>query len=256
MVLKVVDTIKDSYSTLFHNRTVLVYVIITAVISAILAGTITAAAGISLGVAASASITTLLASLPLLAAIMVVGFLISVFFAGAVLTAANSKWKGGMGNAARNSASRYLSLLGADVLASVIIAVPFLVFYIFGLMSMLASVASTNVLPTIIGLVLMLIGMILLAVLGIRFSISLVGAVNGKMRAVESVKHSWSATRGSFWRILAVYLVIGIITLVIGEGLVYALTAVGLSILGYFILAVLEGAGSVAMVRIYEALPG
>lgn len=253
--MKVVDIVKDSYSTLFRNRTVLAYVVITAVISSILVSSVTSLVGISPGVASASSLAAVHANLALLVAMVVVGFLVSVFFAGAVLTAAQAGWKGGFADAARNSLSRYLSLLGADLLSAVIIAVPFVAFYVFGLLVLFSSVSFVSVIPFIFGILLILVGVMLLALLGVRFSISLVGAINGNMRAVQSVKHSWQATKGSYWRVFAILLVIGIVMLVIGDGLAIALRTLDLSAIGYFVLAILGGAGSVAIVRVYEALP-
>lgn len=254
--MQVVSTVKDSYSTLFRNRTVLAYVVIIAIVSSILVGSITSLTGVSPGVASASSLAAAYSNIALLAAVAVISFLVSVFLAGAVLTAAQAGWKGGLADAARNSLSRYLSVLGADLLGAVIIAVPFVAFYLFGLLVVLSSVSLVSLIPFAFGILLILIGVILLALFGVRFSISMVGAINGNMRAVQSVKHSWHVTKGNYWRILAVFLVIGIIMLVVGDGLVIALGQFGLSVIGYFVLALLSGAGSVAIVRIYEALPG
>ncbi len=246
MALEIFGTIKNSYSTLFGNRTVLVYVLIMSVLAAILV----AAAGLPLATQ-KAAYTPAITNPTMAIASIVILFLVSIFFSGAIITAAGSS--ADIGTAAKNAISRYLPLVGTSILVAIIGVVPFAVLYTIGLLLMLAGAGSALL---ALGAIIVIVAVVVLFYMITRLSISTVGTVLGKRGPVDSVKHSWSATKGNLWHVFAIFISVTIVSSIIGEVLVYALAAAGLQAIGLFVLTFLGSASTIAFVRIYQALPG
>lgn len=183
----------DSLRELVRNRTILAY--------AIIGGLICAALSFSIIPQFSAlSMANWVRSLtPSFSALAIVGivivFLVGVFISGAIISAVNSGRKARFLKAARNSLDRYPTLLATNIIVSIIVG----------------------------------IGFVLLIIPGIYLLVRLITAqaevVVGKKGVEASLKGSWNKTRGRFWSVFAIGIVLLVAVCIISaiSGIIFTL---------------------------------
>jgi hypothetical protein len=251
MGIKVTEIVKESFSTLFSNRTVLILAVTAGILSAIqsfflptspnslTSAGLAASPGLGLGGTAAAIV------------IFLIGLLISASTLSAVAT------KSDIGGAVRNGAGRYLWLLGTEIVLGIIFVVPVLLIVVPLLLLALPAILSVNgILPVALGGVLAIIGFILTFFLLVRLSIAAVETVVGGKGPMESIRSSWNATKGSFFSIFGVLVVMGIAVLVIELVANLVFSAVGVPAIGALIGTFFGYSAAVAAVLIYNALGG
>lgn len=182
MPLDIMDIGVTSFTTLYKNRNVLILAIIGSAVSVVLTGLILLQTSTLNGYGSSP-----LAWVPGFLMVTVAGgiivYLIKTFLYGAVMASVNS---GRDINAASGvAAKRYLTLLVTSIVAGVLAGIG----------------AIFLILPGIY--------------IGLRLSIAPIESVLGGKGVMDSLKSSWSATKGNLWGILGIYILITLITVII-----------------------------------------
>jgi len=249
MVIDITKVVGDSYNMLFKNKTLLVLGVVGALISTLLG----AALGMPFaGYQNDTSALIALISSPAFWAEMIIGIvaleLVSIFIVGAIISAASAGDKAELGASVKKSASRYMSLLGTCIVSGIL---SFLAF-IPGIALLIAAFVGLY-LGSELSWIAMIAGAVLLIIPGFfvlpKLWLSTAACVVGGKRAVESVKSSWSMTKGSLWRIMAVLLIIGIV-----EGISGGILTMVNKYLGIFAQVFLTYAITIAMVLVYTQL--
>ncbi len=230
----------DSFTTIFQNKTVLIFVLLGAllagVISAILLAQIsslksTLGPGILNSTAstlpAAALQTALAYLLAFLAAALIgiiIAFLIGIFITGGIISGAYANSKISFGAAASQSLSRYISLLGATILFSIII---------------------------IVGLILLILPGVYLF---LRLAVAYPACGAGKKGAVDSLKNSWDLPDGNLLSMLAIFIILFLVVAIVGGIFNFIFTLANLQPVGSFISGFLGYSFVISEVLIYKNL--
>jgi hypothetical protein len=256
MGINISGIIGDSYNILFKNRTVLVLCIIGALI-----GTVFNSLLMAILTTIFAPIYTIAPMGPLstppfssydllpLALIAIVFILVTLFIQGVIISAVSLGSKAKIGDSIKKAFSRYISLIGASIASSFVsflALLPGIALFVSMFFGIGASGATT-------GLVLLVLGIVLLIIPGmyvnLRISLSEIACVAGGKSAIESVKNSWSVTKGNLWSIFAIIVVLGIIEGVVGAFFSFIYTPVGV-----FVQVILAYPITIALVLIYQQI--
>jgi hypothetical protein len=260
MRINISGVIGNSYSILFKNRTVLVLCIIGAIIGTVFNSLFMvilttmlyqpSAAFIPVGVPTpTPQISFDFVALILIAIVLTVFILVNLFIEGAVISAVSLDSKAEIGASVKKALSRYISLIGASIATSFISFISLLPGIIL-IVSMYFEIMNSGAIAGIVPLVL---GMLLLIMPGmyvdLRISLSEVACIAGGKRAIDSVKSSWSITKGNLWSILAITLILGIIEGIVGAFFSWLYTPVGV-----FVQAMLAYPITIAFVLVYQQM--
>jgi hypothetical protein len=249
--IKMTEIVKESFSTLFSNKTVLILAVTAGILSAILSFFLPTSPNslTSAGLAASPGL-----GLGGVVAAIVLSLVIAFVSASMISAVAT---KSDIGGAVRNGSSRYLWFLGTEIVVGIIFVVPVLLIVVPLLLLALPAILSVNgILPVALGGVLAIIGLILTIFLLVRLIIAPVEAVVGGKGPIESIRSSWNATKGSFFSISGVLFAMGITVQVISGIATAVFSAVGVPAIGALIGTVFGSSLTVATVLIYNALGG
>jgi hypothetical protein len=195
------STVTDSIKTPFKDSTLLMIGIVLALIS-VLQVIALAVIGVSspfkvAGNPFVSMLTIFLVSLPF--------SLITIFFA---ITAYFRAWHGNsisLAQAIASAAGRYLSALATSILFLIVSVVPLAIILIL--------VLATNS-HSAVALLFELLSAIYTFYMIVRLSIGLSYSIIGNKDPISSLKSSWHSTSGSFWSILAAFILIGLILFV------------------------------------------
>ncbi len=188
MGLDVSKTVVDSFATLFNNKSAALFAIIGSGISLILSSIlllgITAVSSFMLyGSGSGLSPLSFNANMLILSiAILIIGYFVSVFMYGAIISAVYAGAKGSITNAARTAYHRLLYLAATFILFSIIVIIGMVCFIIPGIY------------------------------LYTRLSLSMPETVVGGKGPIDALKGSWSKTRGNAFPVFLVLLIIFIAT--------------------------------------------
>jgi len=253
------ETVKESFSTLFSNRTVLVLAVIGGVLATILyflfSGIVSATVSLFLPASPTPSMSTGLASsgfgLGGVVAAIVLSLVIA-FVSASVISAV--AMKSDIGGAVRNGSSRYLWFLITDMIVVGILSVSTILAVVPAVLVPVGSLLLGSFAAVLVAL--SIIGFILTILFSVRLFIAPVEAVVGGKGPIESIKSSWNATKGSFFSILGVLFAMGIAVWVISGIATAVFSAVGVPAIGTLIGMVFGSSFTVAAVLIYNALGG
>lgn len=174
----------------------------------------------------------LVSILPSLAIFIIILCLIALLFIGAYLSMAKqiySKKPVSMGDAFSESASRYWSLLGAFIVYMLIIGV------ITGVLGGIAYLASFSNLLAVVFLAVIWIILVIIAEIFLFQAYPLI-IFEGK-GALEAVKGSISIGEKNFWTILGIYVIMVILSFIIGIFRIIPILGGIIGLIGSWILA-------------------
>lgn len=252
--------IAQSYNLLFKNNAVLVLCIVGALIGA---------AGVSLllpplfstlnnPINASSILSSLNFWIELIVVAVAFG-LIQLFIGGSIISAAATGSDAEIGASIKRAASRYASLLGANInggLLSVLSLTPSVVIFLLEMFGFFATdLLTVSFMSTAIAILFIFGCYMLLRLL-------LVGAacIVGGDSAIESVKNGWSVTKGNLWSLLALAIYISMIAGAFGGIAIGIDRIVGETFVGdffvYFVGMFLSYPMTIALVLVYQKLSG
>jgi membrane-anchored glycerophosphoryl diester phosphodiesterase (GDPDase) len=246
MGLDVFGIFKNSFQILFNNKTVITLAVINGLLGALLYLMLPQQSAFG---AYSQTPQFSLASL----VGIIVFVLISIFVEGSILSAVATK--SSLGEALNRAGGRYISLLGTSILTGIILVVPAILIIVPSALFSL-GVLSGGGSPLLVGVmvILVLVGVVAIALFSIRLCIATVECVVGNNRAADSVRSSWSDTKGNFWGMFLTLLLISIATGIIGGVFEFIFSTVGVSVVGSFLSSFISTISTVALVLIYQGL--
>ncbi len=210
--LDVGKIIGNSFNTLFNNKAVLVMGVVAAVFSAVVQLVLPP----PLATGVTPSLAVLWAYLFRVAAIGVVALLIGVYFTATIISAVRTK---NLTKALGNAAGRYVYALAAAIVTGIIVGIGFILLIIPGIYLL------------------------------IRLTLAVPSVVLENRGPIEGIKRSWDLTKGNWWNIFVVLLVVGIVVLVIQTAVTIFSTVLGAAVGEFFAFA-----GTIAYVLILQAL--
>lgn len=231
----------DSFRTLFSNRPVLVFAIVGALVSTLVSYGLLSQVS-SLGSPRAALSPNVL--LPILLGIIIT-LLVNTFISAALISAVSIGGK--MNRSVNNAAKRYLTLLGTMIALLII----FLCMGVIALLVLILLGLVSNLL-VLLGLVLVVLAYIYVIV---RLLLSAPVCVMSKKGIVDSIKSSWSMTRGRAWRIFWTVTIVGIAVGIVGGVATLLFKLAGIGTVGVFISSFMQYATTIAGVLIYQVLP-
>jgi hypothetical protein len=255
MAIIITNTVGEAYNRFFKNRTLLAIGFIGALISLALSLVINSLFAPFVGIQGNPSAIMVLLSSPmfwaeLVAAVVVFG-LIEIFVSGVFISAVVEGDNARIGSAARNAASRYVSLVGtciASAAVSLLSMIPATAVFI-----LLVSVGSTASVPVVLIMALIAVVLVIIPIyVSMRLYLSDVFCVAGGKSAIASVRESWSTMKGNLWQILGITLAIGLIEVLIGMPVTLFIN----KSLGQFVELLLSYPTVVALVMVYMQLTG
>jgi hypothetical protein len=229
------EIVKQSYVALFNNRTLLILVVAWSAIVGVLPSLFISVLFQSIGIVGTAIV------------IVAVFLLAEAFITGTIISATSMGSGATLEVSAKNAASRYVSLLGTSILSGILgllALMPGIALMIVGIASMVYH--GPLALLTLVGVALVIMPG---AYVSLRLSLSSVACVAGGKRAVESVKNSWSITKGSLWGMCGISMTLGITATLIGRIVVFLNDTVG-----SFVSVFLSYVFIIALVIIYQTL--
>lgn len=258
MAISITKTVGDAYGAFFKNKTLLAIGIVGALITVATSSAVSGLVFANFSNIRSNPLAVIaLLESPTFWIELVVAFvaaaLVVLFIAGTLITAAAEGDKATIGDAVRNAASRYVSLVGTGIVSWL---VGFLGLIPTGLVFMLL-IFGRSALSYGSGIILE-VGipcaalMIIPLYISLRLSLSEMVCVVGGKRAIASVKGSWSMLKGNLWLMLGITFCIGIIEMVVGVLISYFIN----STLGTFVELLLGYPSTIALVLVYMQLAG
>ena len=228
MGIDVLKVVGDSFNTLLKNKTVAVFAIIGALISAAFSFIITSQVQAIHGALGGAS--SVATALPFMASFLgafsigvLIIYLVNIFIEGSVMTAASDAKKD-PGAAASQAISRYLYFLVTSIITGIVVAIGFVLLVIPGIY------------------------------LAVKLSIAPVEAVVGKKGVMDSLKSSWDATNGNAWSVFFAGLVTLIAVILISLIATGIFALAGVQSIGQFIGTFFGYAFPVLLVLIYQQI--
>ena len=210
MQLSVDLTLKDAFVGLFRDKQLLLIAIINAlilcavsyyIVSSTLHPLLSSLA--STPANAGTQLGSIVGWLVSVLAVEVVVWMVSLFFVVSIMTKAYNGTKIGIMDAFGYAARRYLGALAVAILLALVAAVP----YIIVILSAIAS--------PILFLFLFAIYAVGIIYLSIALSVALPFSVLGRKGPIASLASSLAVVKGNWWRIFAIFFVIGIIYYII-----------------------------------------
>jgi hypothetical protein len=254
MAISITKIVKDSYNGFINNRTLLTIGVVGALITSIISVAIGFAfADLSNIQNNPSTILALLASPTFwaeLAVVTVTVMLVELFITGTIISAVAEGDKATIGDAVRNAASRYVSLVGTSVTRLVLCILGMIPIAIVFILLLFNRPYDAGIMLG--GVILCAVLMIIPLYISLRLSLAEIACVIRGTRAIASIKGSWSMLKGNLWLILGISFCIGIIDALVG-GLVSHFIN---SILGAFLELLLGYPSTIALALVYMQLAG
>ena len=253
MAIRIIDTVGEAYNRFFRSGTLLTIGFLGALVTLALSLLMTQMlAPFSAAQINQSAVIALLTSpvfwVELVVTLIVFG-LIVLFIAGTMISAVAEGGKATICSAARNTASRYVSLVGTCIvggIVGIVGMVPMAVVFAIALLE--------NFAPNVTGLLVMVGAALFVIPIYISLRISLADAfcVVGGKRAVASVKGSWSIIKGNLWGMLGIMMIVVLIEVLISMPISLFINRA----VGEFVELMLSYPITVAFVLVYMQLAG
>jgi len=170
----------------------------------------------------TANLAYLLVSIPL----MIVGIVVSAIVSGAVIKLALDNYGAPDMGDARESLSFAMSRIVTIIVVQLVVGLVLVVCMLPGMLLLIFSLITFDVLMALYGLILMLLGLPIGFYLSVRLAPSSAVVIAEDHSAIDTIKRAYALSSGQFWHIFAGTLLLGIAIGIIGAIITIAIVPI------------------------------